>query len=82
MKSARNVQEIGKLIKYHRQKFNYTQTEFAKKTGLTQVTISNIEHGIGGTLKALVSITNVLGIEITFQNIQKINSKSMLDYLE
>lgn len=79
--TARNTEEIGKLIKYFRMKKGYTQSEFAKMTGLTQATISNIERGIGGTLKALTQILNVLEIEIQMSPIKKVTAKDILQYL-
>lgn len=82
MKSARNQIEIGKLIKYHRQKSGLSQKELAQKSGLTQVTISKIENGIGGTLKALDNILNALKCEVLFQKIQNINTENILDLLE
>jgi transcriptional regulator with XRE-family HTH domain len=79
--AARNSDEIGKLIKYFRTKKGYTQAEFAKLTGLTQATVSNIERGIGGTLKALTQIMNVLEVEIHMSPIKKVNAKDILQYL-
>ena len=82
MENARSTDDIGKLIKYHRERKSLTQKEFAKKCGLTQVTISNIENGIGGSLKALSAILGALKMELTFKDIQKIDRKNMTDYLE
>ncbi len=73
MKQARTAVEIGKLIKYHRQERGLSQTDLATKSLMTQVSISNIENGIGGTLKAIEKILRALELEVNFQQIQKID---------
>lgn len=75
MKTARTALDMGKLIKYHRQKKNLSQSELAQKCHLTQASLSNIENGVGGTLKVLEKILRALEVEICFQEISKINNK-------
>ena len=82
MKTAKNHQEIGKLIKYHRQAQNLSQKELAQKAGLTQPAVSNIEHGQGGSLRAVAAIMQGLNLEIEFhprQSIDKSNLASLID---
>lgn len=73
MKQARTASEIGKLIKYYRQEKGLSQTDLATKSQMTQVSISNIENGIGGTLKAIEKILRALELEVNFHKIQKIH---------
>lgn len=65
MRGARNQLELGKLFKQLREQQNLSQTELAKKTRITQPTLSNIEHGIGGNLKHLEILLRALNAEIT-----------------
>lgn len=73
MKQARTASEIGKLIKYHRQEKGLSQTDLATKSQMTQVSISNIENGIGGTLKAIEKILRALELEVNFHKVPKID---------
>lgn len=82
MKCARTAAEIGRLIKFYRQKNNISQAQLAKKCRLTQVSISNIENGIGGTLKTLERILLALEMELAFHKVQKIDTSKLRDYVE
>ncbi len=73
MKQARTASEIGKLIKYYRQERGLSQTDLATKSQMTQVSVSNIENGKGGTMKAIEKILRALELEVNFQQIQKID---------
>lgn len=82
MKTAKNHLEIGKLMKYHRQAQSLSQAELAKKAGLTQPAVSNIEHGLGGSLRAVEALMQALNLEIEFhprQSIDKSNLVSLID---
>lgn len=82
MKRAKTAIEIGRLIKFYRQKQTLTQQELAQKCRMTQVSISNMENGIGGTFKALEKIMRVLNLELSFHKVQKIDTDNIIDYLE
>jgi transcriptional regulator with XRE-family HTH domain len=82
MKSAKTATEIGKLIKFFRQKKNLSQVQLAKKCHMTQVSISKIENGIGGTLKALEKILKALEMELGFRAIQKIDTTNLTEIME
>ena len=51
---------IGERVKHHRLRHNFSQSELAKKAGLSRRTITNIENGAGGTLSTLIRILRVL----------------------
>lgn len=82
MKRAKTATDIGRLIKFYRQKKKLSQSQLAKKSHMTQVSISNIENGIGGTLKALEKILRALEMEIVFNKISKIDTSNLIEYLE
>ena len=56
-----NKQEIGKKLKEIRKKFNLTQTKFANKAGLPQITYSHYETG-----RNLITATNLYAICKTY----------------
>lgn len=82
MKSARNHTEIGKLLKYHRQLQALSQKELATKTGLSQPAVSNIEHGIGGNLRAVESIMQALNLELYFKPVRAIDTSDMSSQID
>lgn len=75
MGSARTAVDIGKQIKFLRQKKEWSQGELAARSALTQVSISHIENGKGGTLKALEKILRALEVELSFQEIPAIDTR-------
>ncbi|MGE3609139.1 MAG: helix-turn-helix domain-containing protein [Bacteriovoracaceae bacterium] len=82
MKNARNQKEIGQLIKLHRQKNNLTQAELAKACKVSQVFISKLESGLGGTITGLVKVMNALNLEVSFKEIKTIDINNIQKYLE
>ncbi len=82
MKSARNHTEIGKLLKYHRQNQALSQKELATKAGLSQPAVSNIEHGIGGNLRAVESIMQALNLELSFKPVRSIDTSDMSSQID
>jgi transcriptional regulator with XRE-family HTH domain len=82
MRGARNQQEIGKLIKQIREQQKLSQSELAKKAGLTQPTLSNIEHGISGNLKHLETLLRALNVEMLLQPITKIDISNLTKIAE
>jgi transcriptional regulator with XRE-family HTH domain len=82
MKTARNVNEIGQLLKLNRQRKNLTQAELANLCGVSQVFISKLESGSGGTLTGLVKVMRALNLELTFGEIKKIDTDNLLNLLE
>lgn len=54
-------QTFGQNLKTHRKKFNLTQEELAKATGMNRISIVNIERGIHATtLEKIVLICSIL----------------------
>jgi transcriptional regulator with XRE-family HTH domain len=82
MKTARSVNEIGRLIKYHRQKKSLTQAQLAKTCDLSQVFISKLENGSGGTMSTLVRVMKGLGLELSLREIKKIDTENLANLLE
>ncbi len=82
MKTAKNHLEIGKLIKYHRQAQNFSQKELAEKSGLTQPAVSHIEHGQGGSLRAIEAIMQALNLEIEFHPRQSIDKSNLVSFVD
>jgi transcriptional regulator with XRE-family HTH domain len=61
-----NNQQIGKLIQERRDYLNLTQKDVAEMAGITFKSISEIELGIRNpTLNTLISVLDVLGLELT-----------------
>lgn len=82
MKSARNHMEIGKLLKYHRQHQALSQQDLAAKAGLSQPAVSNIEHGIGGNLRAVESIMQALNLELYFKPVHTIDTSDLSSQID
>lgn len=82
MEGARDLSDVGNFVKYLRQNRNMSQGELAKKAGTTQVTISNIENGNGGTIKILIQLLRAMDLEMAANPIKKMNSKNIADFLE
>ena len=58
---------IGDIISQHRNKKKLTQSQLADKTTLSRSYISDIEAGrYAPSVKSLVSIANVLNIDLNF----------------
>lgn len=65
MKEALIYQNIGKKIKYLREKNNFTQEKLAEKCGLSLDYIGKIEVCINKPgLKAIIKIADALGVHI------------------
>jgi transcriptional regulator with XRE-family HTH domain len=63
-----NNQLIGKIIQERRDYLNLTQKDVAEMAGITFKSISEIELGIRNpTVNTLISILDVLGLELTVQ---------------
>jgi transcriptional regulator with XRE-family HTH domain len=61
-----NNQQIGKLIQERRDYLNLTQKDVAEMAGITFKSISEIELGIRNpTVNTLISVLDVLGLELT-----------------
>ncbi len=63
-----NNQLIGKIIQERRDYLNLTQKDVAEMAGITFKSISEIELGIRNpTVNTLISVLDVLGLELTVQ---------------
>jgi transcriptional regulator with XRE-family HTH domain len=61
-------QELGKRLKNHRLDLNLSQTEVAKRSGLSRRTITAIENGEGSTLTTLVALLRALNALDTLES--------------
>lgn len=81
-----NYKEIGLRIKTLRLKNNIYQTELAKKIGVSQTHMSNIESGRAGlTLENLVKMASIFGCgidEIVFEIAPPAKQESTTDALK
>ncbi|MBM2815982.1 MAG: hypothetical protein HW421_2744 [Ignavibacteria bacterium] len=61
---------VGLAIKIaeHRQKQNLTQTELAKRSGITQQQLSKLERGENCNISTFLKVCNSLGIEIMLKH--------------
>lgn len=60
--------EIGATIAKRRKRLRLNQSELAELAGVSRGTLSSLENGIGNrgaTIATLVSISSVLGLEVT-----------------
>jgi len=62
MTNARIEAIVGEKLKKLRLEYNITQNELAKKTGLSRVSISKIERGMGVNLSSLIEIMRGLRV--------------------
>jgi DNA-binding Xre family transcriptional regulator len=60
---------VGIAIKIaeYRQKFNISQTELAKRSGITQQQLSKLEQGENCNISTFLKVCNSLGIEIVLR---------------
>jgi transcriptional regulator with XRE-family HTH domain len=70
------------LIRFYRQKRDLSQAELADKSGVSQVFISKLENGSGLTVQTLIDVLRVLKVEISFKEIEGINTEDLLDLIE
>ena len=71
-----NYNDLGEFIKLERKKHDFTQTDLAKLSGVTDRTIKNIEAGLKTHINTLRKVMKILGykIEMTTQiifNVEK-----------
>lgn len=59
-----NLKQLSAAIKTKRLNRNWSQSDLAKKTGLSQVTISKIERGGEFTVSNLLTIIASLGLKL------------------
>ncbi len=60
---------IGKRIKDYRIESGYSQSELAKKCGLSVHSVSNIENGRGMNIDALITILRFLNLLTNLENL-------------
>lgn len=59
---------LGQIIKERRKLLRITQAHLAEMAGITDRTLQKIENGNANpTIKLLVQITNILGLEIKLE---------------
>ncbi len=62
MTNTRIEAEIGERLKNVRLQYNISQSDLAKRTGLSRVSISKIERGLGVNLSSLIEIMRGLKV--------------------
>lgn len=62
MTNDRIEEMVGERLKRIRLEYNITQSDLAKKTGLSRVSISKIERGMGVNLSSLIEIMRGLRV--------------------
>lgn len=62
MTNTRIEIEVGERLKKLRLEYNITQNDLAQKTGLSRVSISKIERGMGVNLSSLIEIMRGLRV--------------------
>lgn len=62
MTNSRIETIVGERLKKLRLEYNITQKELARKTGLSRVSISKIERGMGVNLSSLIEIMRALRV--------------------
>ncbi len=82
MKNARNLKDLGDLIRLVRKKRNMTQEQLAKRCNVTQVAISKLETGQGATLQVFVQVMKALEVELSLKDIEKIDTDNLLGMIE
>ncbi len=60
-----DVKDIGKIIEAQRAKLHLSQSDMLLKAGMSQQQVQRIEAGANITVKTLLHLADVLGLEIT-----------------
>ncbi|HYX34921.1 MAG TPA: helix-turn-helix domain-containing protein [Oligoflexus sp.] len=61
------LEEIGSIIKYHRQKSGLTQLELATLAGIGKAAVYDMEHKTKSTrMDTLIKVLKVLNIDVKF----------------
>lgn len=61
---AKDLQELGELIRDRRNELNLSQTELATKAKILQRDLSRIENGVNCEVKTLLKILSALNGEL------------------
>lgn len=59
------VQPLGEQIARQRYALDLSQTEVARRTGLTRQAITDLENGNGCTVRTLALVAEALGLKVT-----------------
>ena len=77
---ARNVQQIGEILRRIRRQKNMTQRDLGEKTNLRQAAISGVESGKPGTrLRTLFDLLSALDLELVVRPRMKRSAKDIED---
>lgn len=60
---------LGERLKQQRLQYNLTQNELSVKTGISRVSISKIERGLGANLSSILEIMRALHILANIENL-------------
>lgn len=63
-----SVQDVGDIIEAQRTKLNLSQADMLLKAGMSQQQIQRIEAGANITVKTLLHLADVLGLEISISS--------------
>ncbi len=56
------IRELGQRLRAYRLRQNLRQSDLAQQTGLTQVTVSNVENGKDPRLSSVIKIMRALNL--------------------
>jgi transcriptional regulator with XRE-family HTH domain len=70
---------IGERLKKQRLEYNITQNDLAKKTGISRVSISKIERGMGANLSSLIELMRGLRL---LENIEQLIPEQEISPIE
>ncbi len=64
-----NSKQLGNALRHVRKTKKMTQAQVAKRAGIRQATVSDIENGLTSTTEILLKILNVLGARLNMDSI-------------
>lgn len=76
IEQIKSTKTTGVAVKRLRKNLGLTQVELAKKVGVRQATISEMEQGKGGTLETFLKIIQAMKINFALTNQSSFKEKS------
>lgn len=74
--------KIGKILREIRESKEITQTEIAKKTGLSKQMISKIESGENSSLTTFLKYCNCIGVDLVKLLDDELNTQTEEEYMQ
>ena len=73
---------LGERLKQQRLQYNITQNELSVKTGISRVSISKIERGLGVNLSSIIAIMRALHILDNIENLVPVQEISPIEMIK